>query len=71
MQYVGVRLGHRTYTYEWHGEVPMKVGDRAVIPPNYLSEYPSFGEVVALYASRDEIDYKGPLARLMGVVDAQ
>jgi hypothetical protein len=71
MQYVGVRLGNKVYSYQWDGERPMQVGDRCVIPPNYLNEYPGFGEVVHIYGSREEITYKGQLANLMGVVDAE
>lgn len=69
MQYVGVLLGSKVYTYSWDGEVPMKVGDRAVIPANYLNEYPSFGNVVKIYASHEEVPFKGTLVRLMGKVE--
>lgn len=68
-QYVGVQLGNKVYTYEWRGEVPMVVGDRAVIPANYLNEYPSFGNVVKIYGEDEEIPFKGTLAKLLGKVE--
>lgn len=69
MQYVGVQLGQKVYTYEWHGDIPMVLGDRAVIPANYLNEYPSFGNVVKIYDEREEIPFKGTLAKLLGKVE--
>ncbi len=69
MQYVGVLLGQKVYTYQWSGEVPMQLGDRAVIPANYLNEYPSFGAVVKIYESHEDVPYKGTLVNLMGKVE--
>lgn len=68
MQYVQVKFPEtdRWYSYQWDGERPMEIGDKVVVPPTYLSEYPSFARVVALGRNPN---YDGPLKSLMGVVD--
>lgn len=69
MQYVGVKLGTRVYSYQWYDDVvPMKLGDRVIVPANFVSEFPSFGTVVKLYDRRNDIEYAGELSTLLGKV---
>lgn len=56
--------GEKAYTYNWPGEMPLVVGDRVVVPPNWATPDYSFGTVVQL-----ESKYDGPVTDLTGVVD--
>lgn len=72
MQYVGVKFRSgpdRTYSYEWHGDKDLTLGQRVIVPPNYLNPMPSFADVVVIYNGRHEVKYSGELAHIMDVVD--
>ena len=47
------------YTYAWHGDTKLKVGDVVVLPPNWLFDHETEGTVTALGSS-----YTGPLTRI-------
>lgn len=47
------------YTYEWHGNPPLEVGDVVVLPPNWLFEHETEGVVTSLAS-----DYSGPLSSI-------
>ena len=71
MQYVGVefRTGpNRVYAYEWDGEAKLEIGQRVVVPANYMNPIPSFADVKVVYQGRESIPYEGQLARIMGLV---
>lgn len=79
MQFVAVRFGApgstgQSYDYCWeHGDGgrALTVGDRVLVPPNWVQPDGGFASVVKVYENREQVNYKGELARIMGVLDAE
>ena len=57
-----VRCGN--YAYAWPGEEPLKVGDRVLLPANWLVNYPSERSVTAFGSS-----YGGHLSHILRKVE--
>lgn len=60
-QAVQVDIGAaRPFSYEWHGQEPLKVGDRVLLPANWVRPDPFVGTVVEIGT-----EYTGELASVL------
>jgi len=49
------------YAYEWHGDEPLRVGDKVLLPSNWTTAGDWVGEVTGLGTT-----YAGPLRAILG-----
>lgn len=58
---VAIYGADKTFAYEWHGDTPLSVGDRVLLPANWRNNEPFPGTVWSLEPG----SYQGPLVAIL------